>query len=306
MIEYYFKTAREEDFIQIDQIREGCWIHLDEATSNDLGQLCQLIGLDYIDLQDSLDKYEVPRIEKTDHQVLIFARHPSEFESGLYTGTLTIVLTPHYFITISPQKSTLVHNFLSRKTKLSTQQRSKLLIHLLLKIAQEFTFGIRKVRHNVMTQEKEMINVDSDDITALTKHEEILNQYFSTLTPLRTTIEIITSGKYVTLLEKDSDLLLDLVNAVKQSEDLCNIVIKSIRGLRDSYQIIFTNNLHKTIKLLTSLTIIFSIPTMVASLYGMNVDLPLAHRSNAFIVIVSFIFAMSLVGLLVFRRKKWL
>ena len=49
--------------------------------------------------------------------------------------------------------------------------------------------------------------------------------------------------------------------------------LKSIRSLCEAYQIIFTNNLHKTIKLLTTLTIILSIPTMISSVYGMIVML---------------------------------
>ena len=51
------------------------------------------------------------------------------------------------------------------------------MIHLLFSITQDFTSHIRRVRHNVLNQEKEMASVESDDITTLTRHEEILNQY---------------------------------------------------------------------------------------------------------------------------------
>ena len=151
-----------------------------------------------------------------------------------------------------------------------------------------------------------MFYVDSKDITNLTINEEILNQYLSSLVPIRTVLESITSGRYTLLYEKDQDLLEDLLNASIQSEDLCSINLRSIRSLRDSYQIIFTNQLNKTIKLLTALTIILSIPTMIASLYGMNVDLPLAQQPHAFSIIVVLITLLSLVSLVIFQRKKWL
>ena len=239
---------------------------------------------------------------------LIFTRHPIETDVavGLYTATLTMILTTHYFITISPEKNSLIRSFVSKKGKFSTLQRSKLMINLLLRITQEFTSHIRRVRYNVLAQEKEMINVESDDITVLTRHEEILNQYLSTLEPMRGVLEGITSGRYTNLYEKDQEQLEDLLNAVKQSETLCSIAVKSIRSLRDSYNIIFTNNLHKTIKLLTALTIIFNIPTMIASIYGMNIELPLARSTNAFFIILSMITVLSALGLLLFRRKKWL
>jgi magnesium transporter len=306
MIRYYYKTIRDEEFQHIPEAREGCWIHIEEAGADDLAALSQLLGLEQADLQDCLDKFEVPRIEKIQSTVLIFTRHPTEYETGLYTSTLAIILAPHYIATVSPHQSHLVQGFLSQKNKLSTLQKSKLLISLLMKITQEFTAHIRRVRHNVLRQEKEMISVDSEDITALTKNEEILNQYLSALIPLRTVLEAITSGRYTNLYEKDQDLLQDLLNAVKQSEDLCSISVKSIRSLRDSYQIIFTNNLHKTIKLLTALTILFSIPTMIASLYGMNVSLPLANHPFAFFYLIGATGLIVILAVLYFQRKRWL
>ncbi|MGH2611518.1 MAG: magnesium transporter CorA family protein, partial [Rhabdochlamydiaceae bacterium] len=277
MIQYYYKTVRDEEFQLIPEIREGCWIHIEEATNDEIGSLAQKLGIEVTDLQDCLDKYEVPRVEKIQGTVLIFTRYPTEYETGLYTSTLTIILAPHYIATVSPHQCHLVRNFILQKNKLSTLQKSKLLISMLLKITQEFNVHIRRVRNSVLRQEKEIISVDSEDITTLTKNEEILNQYMSALLPLRSVLEAITSGKYTNLYEKDHELLDDLLNAVRQSEDLCSISLKSIRSLRDSYQIIFTNNLHKTIKLLTALTILFNIPTMIASLYGMNVQLPFSQ-----------------------------
>lgn len=306
MLQIYFKSARDEEFQALQELREGCWIHVDEATPEDIAAIAQLLNLDYTDLQDALDKYEVPRIERAQNSVLIFTRHPTEQEMGLYTSTLTIILTPHYTITISPQRSLLVRNFLLQKSKLSTLQKSKLLIALLLRITQEFTAHIRRVRNSVLRQEKEMISVESEDITALTKNEEVLNQYHSALIPLRNVLEAITSGRYTSLYEKDQDLLLDLLNAVKQSEDLCNISVKSIRSLRDSYQIIFTNNVSKTIKLLTALTILFSIPTMIASLYGMNVQIPFTTYKDSFFYIVGFISVILILAIMLFQRKRWL
>ncbi len=308
MIEYYFKTVEEENFLSIPAPKEGCWIHVDEASGTDLDEICSLTGLDIADVQDSLDRYEIPRIEKIGSNTLIFTRHPVEHDVavGLYTSTFTMILTSQYFITISPQKNHLIRSFAAKKGECSTQERSKLMIHLLLRITQDFTLHIRKVRHNVMNQEKEMANVESDDIATLTQNEEVLNQYLSALEPTRAVLEGITSGRYTNLYKEDQQQLDDLLNAVKQSETLCLIAVKAIRSLRDSYNILFTNNLHKTIKLLTSLTIIVNIPTMIASIYGMNIELPLMKNTYAFVFILSMIVALSILALIVFRRKRWL
>ena len=306
MITIYEKGENDEDFIQIENPKEGCWIHVDNATTSDITQISNLIGLDYTDMYDSLDRYEIPRVERIKEHVLIFTRHPINQEAGLYTITFTIILTKDYFITICPQKSQIVENFISQKPQLSLLQKSKFLIYILLKITQEYTLQIKKIRTSVLKQEKKMTNVDSRDITNLTHNEEILNQYLSSLVPMRNVLESITSGRYTLLYEKDQELLEDLLNASIQSEDLCSINLRSIRSLRDSYQIIFTIQLNKTIKLLTALTIILSIPTMIASLYGMNVNLPIAGERHAFSAIVVFIIILSLISLIIFHRKRWL
>lgn len=306
MRQTYFKTAREEEFHLLPQIREGCWIHIDEATQEDLTELSQLLSLEYVDLHDCLDKYEVPRLERIQNNIIIFTRHPNETETGLYTSTLTFILTPHYFVSISPSHNCLVHPFIVQKNKHSTLQKTKLLTALLLKITQEFTLQIRKLRQNVLRQEKEMITVESEDITTLTKNEEILNQYQATLVPLRHVLDDLTSGRHPVVGEKDLDHLGDVLNAIKQAEDLCNISIKSIRSLRDSYQIIFTNNVSKTVKLLTALTILFTIPTMVAAAYGMNVSLPFASSPHAFYYLLAFTVLVVIIGGLIFQRKRWI
>lgn len=306
MLTIYYKREEDDDFQILQKPQEGCWIHVDNARAEEITEIAELIGLEFNDIYDSLDKYEVPRVEKINENVLIYTRHPAAQEAGLHTATLTIILTKDYFITICPQKSQIVENFISQRPSISTDQKSKFLIYVLLKITQEFTLQIKKIRTNVLKQEKRMVSVNSEDITALTLNEENLNQYLSTLVPLRNVLEAITSGKYTLLYEKDQDLLEDLLNASIQSEDLCAINLRSIRSLRDSFQIIFTNQLNRTIKLLTALTIILSIPTMVASLYGMNVQLPMSGQPFAFVFILLFISVISFTALLLFQRKKWL
>lgn len=306
MIEIFFKTIRSAQFQKIEEFRVGSWVSVTDATVDDLQQIAELTGLEFADLKDALDKYEIPRIEHQEGNILVFTRHPYEEEMGLYTSTLSIILTKTYVITISPKSSEVIEKILKHNLELGTTQKSKLLFHVLLRITQDFNTSIKRVRYKVLEQEKEIQNVDAEAIIALTKNEEILNQYLTSLVPMRSVLEAISSGRYVHLYEKDYDLLQDLSIGIKQSEDLCRVNIKSIRSLRDSYQIIFTNDVNKTIKRLTAITIIFTIPTIIASMYGMNVGLPIEKNPYAFFVILSATVLVSLVSVVVFLKKRWL
>ena len=210
MIEIYFKAIRDSEFQKIQDFRVGSWIHVDMASINELQQICDLTQIELTDIKDSLDNYEIPRIEHKDNNTILFVRYPAEEELGLHTSTLAIVITPHYLITISPHESLLVDTIIQSKLNLTTTQRSKLLLYILLKITQAFTYKIKDVRSTVIEQERKVVNINNKAIIKLTKTEEILNQYLSALVPLRNVLEAVATARYVELFEKDQDLLQDL------------------------------------------------------------------------------------------------
>lgn len=306
MLFFYRKSSKRTSFISVDEPEIGCWIHAEESSQEDLQQIYALTGLDDTSLNDSLDRYELPRIEQSDNHLIFFARHPLDQDRYLYTTTLTIILTPSYFITISPIKSAFIENLLIKKHVISSLNHSDWMHQVLLRITQEFNVFIRKTRHSIISQEKEMSSVTSEDIYALTKYEEFLNQYLSSLDALTLAVEKLYKTETTSVYLQDRPIVEDILNDLKQSEALSEIIVKNIRSLRDSYQIIFANNLTKTIKLLTSLTIIFTIPNIVASIYGMNIHLPFSGNSNAFSILLLSMFLLSGICGYWFYRKNWL
>ncbi|MBU1089011.1 magnesium transporter CorA family protein, partial [Patescibacteria group bacterium] len=66
------------------------------------------------------------------------------------------------------------------------------------------------------------------------------------------------------------------------------------------------NRLNQTMKLLTSFTIILTIPTILSSFYGMNVKLPIDQNPLAWLFLMGLAVFMSLLTYVVFRLKKWL
>jgi magnesium transporter len=306
MIEAYFKTIRDIAFKKMEEFRPGSWLYVKEATLEDLGRISELTHMEVSDLRDSLDKYELPRVEQIDENTIFFLRHPGDRELGLYTETLTVILTPAYLICISPSRCEIIEQLIASSTHLGTTQKAKLLLHIFLKVAQDYTNSIKRLRHSILGYEQATQIVDSNAIVVLTKNEEILNQYLMALVPLRNLLETMASSRYLHLYEKDIDLLQDLMIGMRQSEDVCRVNIKSIRSLRDSYHIIFTNDVNRTIKLLTALTIIISIPTVIASIYGMNVALPFQDKPYAFYLVIAWTIGASAIAVLLFRKNRWL
>lgn len=306
MLEIYLKATPDSPFEKISDFRPGSWVYAKEANLEDLSRIAESTRIDIADLRDSLDKYELPRIEHLDDNILFFVRHPASHEFGLYTDTLTLLFTPSLVIAISPHRSEIIEQMISSNTPLVSVQKPKLILHILMKITQDYTNNIKRVRTSILGAEEPPKVVDSNSIVVLTKNEEILNQYLTSLVPMRNLLETMASGRYMNFYEADLDLLEDLTIAMHQSEDVCSVNITSIRSLRDSYHIIFTNDVNRTIKLLTAVTIVFTIPTIIASIYGMNVGLPLASKSYAFLFVMGIILVCSIIAIVLFRKNRWL
>ena len=78
-----------------------------------------------------------------------------------------------------------------------------------------------------------------------------------------------------------------------------------LSGMMDAFASVISNNLNIVMKLLTSITLILMLPTLVASIYGMNVALPFQRSPYAFLITMAISLALSLVGVIIFWKKKF-
>lgn len=309
MINIYFKSNNSRRFEKIDNAKIGAWINIENATKEDIKYVSQITGLSVPDLDDALDPSELPRIEKHSTNVIVFIRSPKKsdiIEELLHTHPLTIIISDKYFITISITRSRTIRHILKKNVKYSTQDRNRFFIYMISKIIQRFNKQIKLVRNTVSSQKINFKHIQNQDILNLIENEEILNQYISSLVPMRNVFDAITGGAYISLTEDDTELFQDISISMKQLVDVCNVNIKSIQSLRDSYQIIFTNRLNKTMQFLASFTIMMTIPTIISSFFGMNVLVPLSNHPFGFYYIIVLTVALILLFFWIFVRNRWI
>lgn len=306
MVSIFYKTLKDKKFKKVSAVKPGSWINVENATSEDLEKISEMTGLQTADLKDALDRYELPRVERQEEGLIIYTRYPADDNAELYTELMAIILTDKYLITISPTGNRIVETMLDQSTKIATTQKIKLILKLLLKVAQEYTLKTKLVSNKVPRGKRELNRIDSKDFIVLAQSEEILNQYVSALVLMNNSLETAISKKLLSVHEEDKDILEDLIIGFRQSADLCDLSIKSIRGIRDSYQVIFTNNLNKIIKILTVMTILLSIPTMIGGIYGMNILLPFQDNPMVFWYLMWITIVIWSVAFVIFYYKKWL
>ena len=105
--------------------------------------------------------------------------------------------------------------------------------------------------------------------------------------------------------EEDAELLEDVGIENRQAVDMCNIYRDILSGTMDAYASIISNNVNSIMKLLTVITLIISIPTLFASLWGMNTGVPFEGQKYGFYVVtgISLVIA-GVAGYYLLRTKK--
>lgn len=306
MTEIFFKDIKKNELQKIDNLRDGAWVNMENVTTSDLDYIAEITNLKVTDLEDVLDPYELPRIERHGENIVLFVRDVSSGEEYNYTKPLAIIITDRYFITVSLTKNKTIRSMInSEDSVISTTQRTRLLINLLLLIAKNYTKEVKNSKIELSVQKKSLESVDNDEIIRLIDKEGILDQYISALIPMKNTIESLFQGGYVKLYSYDNELVEDLLIATRQLLDNCSTTVKNIRSLRDAYQAILTNKLNDMIRILTSLTVVLTIPTIIGSLYGMNVKIPFASNDYTFYYVLILILGIILILYYIFKRKKW-
>ena len=114
-------------------------------------------------------------------------------------------------------------------------------------------------------------------------------------------------GKIVKLYEEDEEILEDAITENRQAIEMAQIYSNILNGTMDAYASIISNNLNDIMKFLAGITIVFSVPTMVASFIGMNVPLGnIGTSSYSFILIIAFSVILSLIIAFILKRKNML
>ena len=310
MISIFQRTIRDERINAIEEFRSGSWIYAEAPTDEELEKLAKDFELEKDLLKDGCDPYEVPRMEIEKNAIYLYTRAPIKTNNELTTAPLLIVLGVDFFLTISNERHNFFRKIISQGTDFYTSQKTAMLIHIISEILGIYNEGLTNIRRQVMIVSDHIEEIKNDDIAKFLSFEGIINDFLSALIPTSTILSNLLSGKapkdLIKLYEADQDSIEDLFLYTSETVEQCKSSLKAITNIREAYSIIMTNNLNRAIKLLTALTIIVAIPTLVTSLFGMNVRMPLSDTSSlSFWIIFIMMFAASGLMIYFFTRKKW-
>ena len=281
MISYYKNVENRLTELQTPQ--NGAWINVVRPSEDELLTLEHELGIDPTFLRAALDEEETSRIETEDGVTLIIIDVPvaEEAEKGAVsysTLPVGIIVTETNVLTISTKEPSSFREFAEGRVRnVLPQQKTKFVLQILLRVAKRYLYYLKQVDKISHFVEKQLHkSMKNKELFQLLDLEKTLVYFTTSLQSDSITIKKIMSGRYLKLYEEDQDLLDDVLVEVNQAIEMSNIYSSILSGTMDAFASVISNNLNIVMKVLTSVTILLTIPNVVFSFYGMNVlDLPM-------------------------------
>ena len=291
------------DELEIDRLEKGCWIDVVAPSEEELQEIAAATKIQMDFLTAPLDEEEKSRIEIEDDQILILVDIPFLRSNKDYdTLPLGIIITENCITTVCLEPNAVTAEFGAHNTKMwSTFKKTRFLFQILFKSATLYLKYIRIIIRRTDELEKHLRqSMQNSELFNLLDLQKSLT-YFSTslrsnyivmekLLRLRSATQ---SRHLIKLYEEDEDLLEDVIIEYKQAVEMVEMYSHILNSMMEVFASIISNNLNLVMKYLATMTIVLAIPTLVSSMWGMNVPVPFANNPWGFAIVLTFALGVS-------------
>ena len=302
--------SSETGLITLDQHTSGSWINVVNPTAQELDDLQQLgIPLDYLTYPLDLD--ERARTERENGEVLIVLRIPyyqgQSVDIPYTTLPLGIVLSEEYVLTISRFENELTSEMISGRLKnLMTHKRNRFVLRILLATATKYLAYLREITKAVDILEDQLQqSTRNKEVLELLKYQKSLTHFSTALKSNELMMERLHRSRIFQTYPDDEDLLEDVLTENQQAIEMNSITSNIFSSMMDAFASIISNNLNGVMKFLASITILLSLPSLLASFFGMNVHLPFENTPQAFLLIILICVLIGAIAAYIFWKRDW-
>ena len=315
MIKMYNTNMTTNITTEVNEYKRGNWINMINPTESEIFEVCRNLNIEQEFIKYSLDYEEKARIdlEEDDGTILFIIDVPiieRENDVEIYTTMPVgvIFVRDEYVITVSLKENDIIKK-MERIVgkKVIAYKKSQFLFQLFYENSSAFLNLLKeinkKTEHIERTLKKDLKN---EDLLKMLNLEKALVYITTSLKSDEVVMEKTLRGKIIKLYEEDEDLLEDAIVENKQAIEMSKIYSDILNETMDMYASIISNNINDIMKFLTSITIILAIPTLVASLWGMNVPEPFQNYQYGFPVLLAVSFVVTLTVMIWLKKRNML
>lgn len=310
MLKIYNTNMEINRLEEIEEFKKGSWINLVNPSESDIKRVCTEIKIEEDFIRYPLDYEEQPRIDIDDECMLFVIDVPiiEDIKDDTTYTTMplgVIIVRDDFLITVTLKKNKIIDAFEKGKVKnFYTYKKTRFLLQILYLNSACYLDNLKKINKEqeatVFLLQQSMKN---RDLIQLLNLQNSLIYITTSLKSNEIVMEKTLRGKIIKMYEEDEDILEDAIIENRQAIEMSKTYSDILTSTMDAYSSIISNNLNGVMKFLTSLTILISVPTLIASIWGMNVDLPFARSQHGFIILMIISVAVALIAFIWLKKK---
>ena len=294
---------------QLTEWQPNCWIQVTCPTEEDQRELEEKFNIPDYFMSDISDTDERARYEYDDGWMLIILRIPYVKEirsrTPYTTVPLGIIHKRDVTITVCFYETNMMIDFVSFQQKRGEgfTDHVDMIFRIFLSSA---VWYLKRLKQISMLVDKAKRNLDkevnNESLIGLSRLQDSLT-YFQT--SIRGNETLLSKLKFkLQIDELDADLIEDVNIEMTQARETTLIYSNILESTMDTYQSIINNNMNTVMRTLTSVTIIMMIPTLITSMFGMNLVNGMEEKSWGFIIAIILSIGVSGICWWFFRHKR--
>ena len=288
----YFKNDEQKKIIRLDSFETQCWVDLVNPTDDEIEDVAVITGIPEETLKAALDEEETARIERDDGYFMCLIDTPTitdTDEGDTYeTIPMAIIHNEKCVVTVSLRGNPVLGDFISNRVSVDISSPVLFMLTFMFGNAKRFLSNLRQIDKKSLRVQAELHrSMKNKELIQMLALENSL-VYFST--SLSSNIGVFKKMEKLPEIsgnEDYQDLYDDVLIETRQAVEMCNIYRDILSGTMDAYASVISNNLNVVMKLLAVITLILSVPTVIASLWGMNVGVPFEGKAWGFWVVIA-------------------
>ena len=295
--------------VESTRMQDALWIDAVAPSPEEVESLHSEFAIDLQDVADCLDPNERSRVEVEEgYDLLVLRCLLSEERNGnrIQTMPIGMFVTANKLVTVRLGQTFTYQEITSdqkRRPRLDTKE--DLFLALVRRINRDVERKVRPLERRIAHIQETILHEQGRDVAneafSLSNGLIVLNT--SLLSNLNA-ISMLPRARHLHLSKDKLDLAEDLENDTAQLYEMTTIYREIMSNILSAYESTIANSLSTVMKTLTTISLILLLPMFIASLFSMNVGLPLDDDAHESFWIVIGLSVVAVVALWIWFRMK--
>ncbi len=313
MVQYFKNINRQTQ--EITGPEGANWINVTPPfQENEINNLSTALSIPRDLLTDTLDIEERARYEAEDGVRLVILKTPvenkslNESDADYVTIPISIIITErNQVVTVNSFENVAIRRFLNTFAKRHPERPNMMVLKIFEKVVMDFIEVLKEINHRRNILEQKLYDSNrNEELLYLMRVQKSLVYFVTALRSNELLLMKMERTNFLNCDDEEREFLSDLIIEFSQALEMANTYTNILSSTMDAFASIINNNMNMVMKRLTSITILISLPTLIASFYGMNVPIPYAHSGiYSFAIPVTLSIIVSVVMTMYFSKKRW-